>query len=180
MSQPTKPRRLLRWTLLLLVAAPILLLIASELGFFPWSGINCTTQEVDIYSGRIRHSRHLLFIPVERRVEDSTLTKALLPEDTATVRAEWYTALTFSPGLRYSPHYIFHSAIHQMRQLEGAWELAQFTPAARRASAKCVLQLWQQSGGDDGASDYLRAVSELSLADDSRTKVIDERDLPRQ
>ena len=58
----------------LFVAVPILLLIASELGFFPWSGINCTVQEVDIYSGRIRHSRYLLFIPIGRRIEDSALT----------------------------------------------------------------------------------------------------------
>jgi hypothetical protein len=180
MSQPTKLRRLLRWTLLLVVAAPILLLIASELGFFPWSGINCTTQDVDIHSGRIRYSRYLLFVPIERRVEDSALTKALLPEDTASVRAEWHAAVTFSPGLRHSPHYIFHSAIHQIRELDGAWQMAEFTPAARRASAKRVLQLWQQSGSDYGARDYLRLVSELALADESRTRRIDERDLPKQ
>jgi hypothetical protein len=180
MSHPLKQRHLLRWILLLVFAVPILLLVASELGFFPWSGINCTTQEVDIYSGRIRHSRFLLFVPIERRVEDSTLTKALLPEDIATVGAEWHYALTFSPGLRHSPHYIFHSAIHQIRELEGAWQFAEFTPAARRVSAKRVLQLWQQSGRDEGANDYLRAVSELALGDNNKTKRIDEGDLPRQ
>src|SRR5262245_54527345 len=107
MSQSTKLRRLLRWAPLLVMAAPILLIIASELGFFPWSRINCTTQDVDIYSGRIRHSRYLLFVPVERKVEDSALTKALLPEDTASIRADWRRALTFSSGLRNSPNYFY-------------------------------------------------------------------------
>ena len=167
------------WSLLLVLAAPILLLIASEFGFFPWSGINCTTQEVDIYSGRIQHSRLLLFVPIERSVEDSALTKALLPEDTASLAAEWHHALTFSPGLRHSPHYIFHSAIHQIHELESAWQMAEFTPAARSATAKRVLQLWQQSGSDDGPRDYLRAVMELILSDRGIGKKIDQGDLPK-
>jgi hypothetical protein len=167
------------WLLLSALAAPILLLIASEFGFFPWSGINCTTEEVDIYSGRIRHSRFLLFIPIERRAEDSALTKALLPEDTASVTTEWHRALTFSPGLRNSPHHIFHSAIHQIHELESAWRLAEFTPSARRTSAKRVLQLWQQSGSDNGPRDYLRAVMELTLSDSGTGKRIEEGDLPK-
>src|SRR5438874_997679 len=79
MSQPTKQRDLLTWPLLTILAAPILLLIASEFGSFPWSGINCTHGDVDIRTGRIRHSRYVLSIPVQRKVEDSSLTRALLP-----------------------------------------------------------------------------------------------------
>jgi hypothetical protein len=179
MSQLAKPRCLLRWTGVLLVATPILLFIASDLGFFPWSGINCTTHEVDIHSGRIRHARYIFFVPLERRIEDSALTKALSSEDIAGATPEWHPVITLSPGLRHSPHYVFHSAISQIRELEGAWELTKFTPTARRASAKEVLHLWQQAGGDDGAKDYLRAVTKLSLADDSEGRTIDARDLPK-
>lgn len=149
--------------LLLLVTTPILLLIASQLGLFPWSGINCTTEDVDIYSGRIRHSRYLMFIPIQRSVEDSTLTKALLPEDIANARTEWHQALTFSPGLRHSPYYVFHTAISQIDELNKVWHMAQFTADARRASAKRLLQLWQQSGSVAGAREYLQAISELAL-----------------
>jgi len=168
------------WLLLLALTAPILLLIASVLGFFPWSGINCTTQEVDIYSGRIRHSRFLLFVPIERRIEDSALTRALLPEDMAKARTEWHRAMTFSPGLRHSPHFIFHSAIHQIRELEDAWQFAAFTPSARRTSAKRVLQLWQKSGSDYGPRDYLRALIELAFTQNSTDRKIDDSDLPKQ
>ena len=42
--------------------------------------------------------------------------------------------------------------------MESAWRLADFTPAARHASAKRILQLWQQTGDDDGAKPYLLAL----------------------
>jgi hypothetical protein len=64
--------------------------------------------------------------------------------------------------------------------LELAWSLAEFTPGARRASARRVLQLWQQTGGDDGAEPYLRALDNLAQADSSERRTIDEGDLPRE
>jgi hypothetical protein len=178
MSLPVKNRRWLNRMLLLGAATPILLVVMSQLGIFPWSPINCTSQEVDIYSGRVRNSRYLLFIPVRRTVEDSALTKALLPEDTASAKAEWHRVMTLSPRMHHSPHYIFHSAIHQVQNLELAWQMASFTSGARRKSAQRVLQLWQQSGRDDGADAYLQAISELVLTGDGRGRKIDVDELP--
>ena len=162
--------------LLIIVGVPVLALIAFSFGLFPWSLINCTIQEVDVCSGRVHHVRYLLFVPVKSRVEDSALTKALSPEDIAGTRAEWHRVLVFSPGLQHSPHFFFHSAINQIRELETAWQLAKFTLAARRSSAKRVLQLWQQSGNDRGAAEYLRALSELAASNGQRK--IDVNDLP--
>jgi len=80
--------------------------------------------------------------------------------------------------LRHSPHYSFHGAIHQIRELEMAWRLADFTTEARRASARRVLQLWQQAGNDNDAEDFLRALDELAQSRDGDTNRITEADLP--
>lgn len=180
MSQSANRRRVLRWAVLAVLTAPVLLFGATLLGLFPWSPINCTHKDVDIHTGRVRLTRYILWLCVHESVEDSALTKALLPEDLSATAPEWHHAVTLSPGLGHSPHYIFHSAIAQIRQLELAWSLAEFTPAARRASARRILQLWEQTGGDDGAKPYLRALDTLALPGSSDRRTIDERDLPKE
>jgi len=178
MSQATNKRRILRWTVLTVLAAPALLFCGSLLGLLPWSPIHCTHHDVDIHSGRVRLTRHLFWVRVHESIEDSALTMALRPEDFSATAPEWHHSVTFSPGLRHSPHYTFHSAIAQIRQLESAWRLGDFTPTARHASAKRILQLWQQTGDDDGAKPYLLALEHLALADSRERRPIDEEDLP--
>ena len=42
-----------------------------------------------------------------------------------------------------------------------------------------VLALWQRAGSDLEADEYLRALSQLTLADDSKRRTIDVEDLPK-
>lgn len=179
MNHPTRRHLICRWAVVFVLSAPALLIGASLLGFFPWSPINCSHRDVDIRSGRVRFTRYILWLCVHESVEDSALTRALQPEDFAATIPAWRHAVTLSPGLSHSPHYIFHSAITQIRELELVWKHAEFTQAARRASAQRILQLWQQGGCDDDARPYLQALGELALDGDSKQRTIDERDLPR-
>ena len=71
------PRRYLIRAVLVLVAIPPALMALSLLGLFPWSRVNCSEAEIDIASGRIRHTRYLLGTPISQAVVDSALTKAL-------------------------------------------------------------------------------------------------------
>ncbi len=116
----------------MLVAVPPLLLALSMLGRFPWSGVNCWQDDIDITSGRIRQTRYLLWIPVQRFVRDSALTKAARPEAATLSGPDWHPVVTLSPGLRHSPHYAFHGATDQIRELEFCWECGKMTPAARK------------------------------------------------
>jgi hypothetical protein len=50
-------RRLLL-ALLLFVVAPAALIGLSQLGFFPWSGLNCWQDDIDITTGRTRHIQY--------------------------------------------------------------------------------------------------------------------------
>ena len=93
----SSPRRFLVRGLLVLIAIPPILLALSMLGLFPWSGVNCWQNDIDIISGRIRQTRYLLWVPVQRSVWDSALTKAVSPAATTDSRADWHAAVTLSP-----------------------------------------------------------------------------------
>ena len=172
------PKRRIKWvfgTVLLLVVLPFLL---SLTGFFAWSPINCWQYEVDIHTGRVQYTRYFAFIPVKQGIEESTLSAVLRPEDYAELEPDWRRVNTFSPGVSYSPHYAFHSAQNQIRKLELLWQMGGFTPAARRASARRILQLWQEGQGDDAAETYLRILSGIAVKSGSEQRETNEGDLP--
>jgi hypothetical protein len=164
--------------LLVIVAIPLVLLVLSLFGLFPWSGVNCWQSDVDIRSGRIRQTRYLLWVPVQRTVRDSALTRAVPPAETTGLRPEWHAVVTLSPGLHHSPHYVFHGAIHQIRELELCWEFGKMTPAARAKTARNLLRLWQQNHSHMRATDYLQALQERALDAKKTGNVIDAGDLP--
>lgn len=174
----SSPRRFLLRCLLMLVAIPPTLLALSMLGLFPWSGVNCWQNDIDITRGRIRQTRYLLWVPVQRSVWDSALTRAVSPAATTDSRADWQPVVTLSPGLHYSPHYRFHGAIHQVQELEFSWVSGKMTPAAREQTARQVLRLWQQNLNYFRATDYLQAVWERAREAKKTGKVIDAGDLP--
>jgi hypothetical protein len=152
--------------------------VLSLLGLFPWSGLNCWQDDIDITSGRVRHTRYLLWVPISRSVRDSALTKTLLLADRTGAPADWHPVVTLSPGLHHSPHYRFHGAISQIRQLEICWEFGKMTPVARRKTAWHVVRLWQQTGSYFRADDYIQAVWERALDAEKKGEAIDGSDLP--
>jgi hypothetical protein len=174
----SSPRRFLLRALLVLVAVPPILLALSLFGLFPWSGVNCWQNDIDITSGRIRYTRYLLWIPVQRSVSDSALTNVVAPAMNTDSRADWQPVVTLSPGLHHSPHYRFHGAIHQIQELEFSWVFGKMTPAARKESARQVLRLWQQDLSYMRATNYIQAVWERAQDAEKKGKVIDAGDLP--
>jgi hypothetical protein len=86
--------------------------------------------------------------------------------------------LILSPGLHHSPHYVFHGAIHQIRELELCWEFGNMTPAARAETARHLLRLWQQNLNYFQAADYLQAVWERAREAEKKGNAIDVGDLP--
>jgi len=115
---------------------------------------------------------------VSQHTEESALSRTLLPEDIKDSEPDWRRVFTFSLGLHHSPHYTFHSAIGQIKELETTWQIGKFTPAAKRLSAKRVLKLWQEGESDHAADTYLRALSDISFRSDAENKITDEKDLP--
>ncbi|MAG93549.1 MAG: hypothetical protein CMJ48_07350 [Planctomycetaceae bacterium] len=148
------------------IFAVLLLVLAGwvvGLGCYPfvtWSPLNCRYEEIDINTGRIRHQHLLLGICVSERIEDSAISRQLRTSD---VVPDWRRANTFSPCVDHSPHYVFHSSIHQTRELERIRQLAAFTPDARKLASREVLRLWQTEQRDDAADAYIDALSALAV-----------------
>ena len=121
-----------------------------------WSPLNCRHEEIDINSGRIRAQRFLAGVCVSEQVTESPVS---LEMSDAAVRPDWRRVNTFSPLVGHSPHYSFHSAIHQTRKLQIIWELSDFSPDERRESCHEILKQWQAGRSDASAEEYLATLA---------------------
>lgn len=159
-------RHAVKWGLrFALAAAALLIVLGFVVPFFlPWTELNCRHQDVDIRTGRLRYMKYFLFLKVSDRVEDSSITSLLSPEQ-LTGAADWRRVNTFSPGVHYSPHYTFHGAIGDMRTLSMIWEMDNAPEDVRRKTALHVLALWQYAGHDFLAGRYLSALDDLDDRD---------------
>jgi len=143
--------------------------------FVTWSPLNCRHEDIDINTGRIRHQRLLLGICVSERIVDSPISRELGIKEVA---PDWRRANTFSPCVGRSPHYVFHSGIHQTRELEIIWQLAEFKPEAKKTAARTVLRLWQTGQRDDAADGYIHALSTTAIDRDSAMPPLTVAELP--
>lgn len=148
------------------------------LGCWPllvWSPLNCTCEDIDINSGRIRYRRYLAGLCVYTSVKETRLSR-ILSESTDVGSADWHVANTFSPLVHHSPHHMYHGAIHQVHQIETIWDLYSFTPAAKQQMARDVVSLWHSDEGYHPVNYYLNELE--SGASGRQDTTIDAKDLP--
>jgi len=122
--------------------------------------MNCRNEEINIKTGQARYSRFLWYVKVSERVEDTILSQALGGEsvDVADI-APWHMVNRFSPGLHYSPHYMFHGALSQARQVEFVFEMLEPDAQRQKQIVRDLLTLWQTTGNYFEASRYLATLS---------------------
>lgn len=149
--------RILKLGMIALLLAPFIIPL-----FLPWSRINCREQEVDILTGLTKHTRYLYWIPITSNVRNSPVSDAIFKSPPANHTPQWKSANTFGPYTQHSPHYIYHSAISQMRNLQLIWEMYEFDPEKRKESALGLLHEWQKTGNDSSADDYLQKLMEIN------------------
>jgi hypothetical protein len=156
--------RLRRMWLTLAAALVVFLLWLIGLGGYPvitWSRLNCTAEEIDLRTGRVRTTHYLLWQRVRERVEDSALTSVLSPIDLEDAEAEWQLVNTFSPCVSHSPHHAFHGAISETRMIALAWSCGRFSSEAKRLMAKDVLAVWKEGGSVHASDKFTRRIEEL-------------------
>ena len=141
----------------------ILLGIAVLLGapfvvpiFSLWSRINCRDQEVDVLSGLRKDTRYIYWIPVSREIVDTPISAARPNVSSTMIEPQWESVNTFGPYARHSPHYIYHGAFSQIRQLEMLWLEFEFDVAKRRDSAQGLLREWQTTHSDYSVNAYIQ------------------------
>ena len=141
-----------KWIVLIAVTAILFFAPLAMPIIFPWTGINCRHQDINIKTGRVRNTRSLWYITILEKVEDTVLSEAMKGNivDVADIKP-WHRVNTFSPYLNYSPHYIFHSALSQVNQIKQFAPIAKLTPKQKQEIAREILLAWQKSGNDQGA-----------------------------
>lgn len=134
--------------------------------FDGWSEINCGHQDIDIKTGRVRSCRYLWFIEISRREGDTFLSQALEGErvDVAEIE-DWHHVITTSFAAHFSPHYHFHGAFEQIRRIEIANRVSEFSPQRKKQIARELLTQWQTHGGYMQADCFVEC-----LMDESYTK----------
>lgn len=147
------------------VAAGLLLAPLIVPVFVPWSAINCQHQDINIKTGQARYSRCLWFVKISEETKDTPLSAALQGElvDVADIKP-WHRVNTFSPGVHYSPHYVFHGALYQANQMNMICTLHDLAPERKREIAKTILALWQNTGRDSGAEEYIHRLIEEGVS----------------
>ncbi|MDD3153299.1 MAG: hypothetical protein PHS41_00410 [Victivallaceae bacterium] len=123
---------------------------------FPWSRMNCLSVEIDLYSGRVRHTKYYWFFPLAQRIsEDRQFTRLLFPDRTRMPQPRWRDCVRFdSAHVDRSPEYPYANAIWQSGK---GFEMAsvRMNEVAQSALAAEIVRLWTLSGRDAEAGQYL-------------------------
>jgi hypothetical protein len=147
----------------LIVFLVAVLIWVVGLGCWPvliWSPLNCWCDDIDINSGRIRYRHYLVGLLVRSSIEETELSRLAVAEGKEEP-PDWHTSNTFSPFVHHSPHYTYHGASSQVRQLEMMWGCAPFTVAAKRQIARNILLLWQRDRDYHSVGQYLNEFDSL-------------------
>ncbi len=165
-SNKSAERRTLYIVIGVVLAIVVLPLVVP--GFKPWTEINCRHQDINIKTGQARYSRYLWYVKTSEVVKDTPISVALGGKviDVAEIEP-WFRVNTFSPGLRHSPHYAYHGALSQARQMEEIAVVAELSSEEKREIAENILKLWQTGKGYFPVDDYLQTVFEerMNLSD---------------
>lgn len=139
-----------RWTIALLSVVVVFIIVKTQ-------PIISSRHEIDINSGRVRHTRYVFGLQVSQHVESTWLS---VTHGTPDSPADWKTVTTSYTDSRPSPHYVYHGAIGQTRTLEILDELVPFDAAAKKEVANNTLLAWQ-SGSYLSADDYIFCVEQI-------------------
>ena len=163
--------RMRTFRLLLICAAVVVALVVAVAAFIPgyvapWSRLNNDEQELDLFSGRARFSRHFLYCRVGRELRETPLSEALAAGGGPERGEKWVKVNVFQTGASNSPHFYYHGAYFQIGQLAKFWEAGNLDPTARAKTARQLLRVWREGGSYWAADAYFDHLLECILARD--------------
>jgi hypothetical protein len=136
--------------IVLLVALPFIVPLFSA-----WSRINVTESEIDLLSGRVRRTVYLYWLNVEESYYDTPLSKELYGGLLNNSDGTWVKYGSSGIYVNHSPHYSYHSARFQAKQLGMIWAINETETSQRKKQASELLGLWRSNNSDDEGGDYI-------------------------
>jgi len=117
---------------------------------------NCETQEINIKTGQARYRRYRFFVKICDATKDTALSRAITQPMSVTDIKDWHTVNQFAqPSLRISPHYKYHGALSQVREVEMLQKVYALNESNVASIARQLLITWQTNGSYYAASDFL-------------------------
>jgi hypothetical protein len=144
---------------ILLAVVIILILIFPFLFSFinPWTNIQCRKELIDINTGISRTQKYYWFLKFSEKTEPTYLSK-LLGIDSVE-NPYWRAVNTFSFGHRNSPHYSFHGAYSQIKNLELIVSLYNINKDDSKEIARQIINFWKENQSDNKADEYLHEIN---------------------
>ena len=146
----------IRWCLIvlaLLVALPFIVPLFSS-----WSRINVTESEIDLLSGRVRRTVYLYWLNVGESYYDTPLSKELHNGQLCNSEGTWVPYGSSGIYVKHSPHYAYHGALFQAKQLEMIWVMNETETSQRKKQGSELLGLWRSNNSDEEGGDYIRNI----------------------
>lgn len=142
----------------------VIFVVSFVIGYptiFAWSPLWCWHEEIGLDTARMRKTTYLFWVQVSARDEPTLLSETLQIPRTS-MESRWVAVNTFSPGVRYSPHYNLHCAPAQISALKTCWLRTHFSPEAKRLTAQALLDRWRLGSGYHAADKLLKLLEEYS------------------
>ena len=143
------------------LAVAVILAAAGVIAFLPgrvapWSRLNNTEEQLDLFSGRVRVCRHYRYWPVNQEICETPLSEALTARQGPKRGEKWVKVNVCRPGVvSISPHVSYDRAFYQMAELAGCWETGNFDRNARAKTGQQLLRVWRDGGSYHCARPYL-------------------------
>lgn len=163
-----KRHRLFVIVLSALVVPAVAYIIAAMIGLIaPWSRMNNTEQELDLFSGRARTTRYFFHCRISQETLDTPISKALASTSGGESKEKWVFVNIFQPGISNSPHFKYHGAFFQTNRLTKWWEMGNFNAEARAKTARQLLRVWRDGGSYQAADHYFEQLSDWLIDNES-------------
>jgi len=146
-----------------------------------WSGLRCWCVDIDINSGDVRSREYLAEFCLAEIARGNEFSR-VASEGTQAKPPLWRTSIVSAPLVPRPAYYAYQNASQQPGWLEALWTYGNFTPAAKRETARNVLLLWHRDKRSHSAHVYLSQLDALCMRRLSQPvesrHPIDTKDLP--
>jgi len=157
-------RRRLGCVFLSVLAAVGICVFTGMGGLLAWSPVNCWHESVDLTCGRTRYERYVLWIRWVDRIEETPVSLLYRAQIGIPGPPVWRRALTLSPGVRNSPHYLHHSGLHDLRRLSDLLQSGRLNAAAQVRATRSYLAIVQLDDDDHRSGRLIDRLEELAWA----------------
>lgn len=159
----------------------VAIVVVAAIVFMPGllgSRLNNEEQEIDLWSGRARFTRHFLFCQVRREVRPTALSETIALDGRAVTKEQWVRVVVKEMGLGKNCHFRYHGAFAEANGLARLWEFYEFDTEARAKSAKQLLRAMREGGSYFVGSDYMRLLQETLGHDPVEGRTIAASEIP--